>query len=144
MSNSLQPHGLRNTRLPCPSLSPWVCSNSRPLSRWCHPTISSSVASFPSCPWSFPATRPFPMNRLFTSELDWFWLKLGPVWELNFWWPGWVLLGHPTLFRACRWNPRENGRGPQRVRILTKVSLPRSLWCLVKRGKQNFMLSLPF
>ena len=39
MSNSLQPHGLQYARLPCPSPSPWVCSNSRPLSQWCHPTI---------------------------------------------------------------------------------------------------------
>ena len=44
MSSSLWPHGLQHTRLPCPSLSPRVCSNSCPLSWWCHPTISSSVA----------------------------------------------------------------------------------------------------
>ena len=42
MADSLQPHGLQHSRLLCPSLSPWACSNSRPLSRWCHPTISSS------------------------------------------------------------------------------------------------------
>ena len=46
MSNSLQPHGLQHARLPCPSLSPRVCSNSRPLSWWCHPTTSSSVVPF--------------------------------------------------------------------------------------------------
>ena len=46
LSNSLQPHGLQHTRLPCPSPTPGACSNSRPLSRWCHPTISSSVVSF--------------------------------------------------------------------------------------------------
>ena len=54
MSDCLQPHGLQHTRLPCPSLSPWVCPNSCPLSQWCHPTISSSVAPF-SCPQSFLA-----------------------------------------------------------------------------------------
>ena len=43
MCNSLQPHGLQHTRLPCPSPSPWVCTNLCPLSQWCHPTISSSV-----------------------------------------------------------------------------------------------------
>ena len=43
MSYSLQPHGLQHARLPCSSLYPWVCSNSCPLSQWCHPTISSSV-----------------------------------------------------------------------------------------------------
>ena len=46
MSNSLRPHGLQHSRLPCPSLSPWVCSNSCPLNWWCHPTTSSSVTSF--------------------------------------------------------------------------------------------------
>ena len=46
MPNSLQPHGLQHARLPCPSVSPWICSNSCPLSWWCLPTISSSVAPF--------------------------------------------------------------------------------------------------
>ena len=50
------PHGLQQARLPCPSLSPRVCSNLCPLSQWCHPTISSSVAPFSSCPQSFPAS----------------------------------------------------------------------------------------
>ena len=63
MSNPLWPHGLQHTRLPCPSLSPGVCSNSC-LLRWrCHPTTSSSVTTF-SCPQSFPASRSFPMGRL--------------------------------------------------------------------------------
>ena len=57
MSDSLRPHGLQHARLPCPSLSPWVCSNSCPLSWWCHPTISSSVTSFSSCLQSFPSIR---------------------------------------------------------------------------------------
>ena len=43
VSNSLQPHGLQYARLPCPSPTPRACSNSCPSSRWCHPTISSSV-----------------------------------------------------------------------------------------------------
>ena len=47
MSTSLRPHGWQHSRLPCPSLSPRVCSNSCPLSQWCHPTISSSVIRFP-------------------------------------------------------------------------------------------------
>ena len=62
MSNSLQPHGLQHAMLTCPSLSPTVCSNSYRLSRWCHPTISSSVAPFSSCPYSFPASGSFPMS----------------------------------------------------------------------------------
>ena len=68
MSSSLQPHGLQNSRLSCPSLSSGVCSNSCPLSRWCHPTISSSVAPFSSCLQSFPASWSFPMSLLFASS----------------------------------------------------------------------------
>jgi len=63
MSDSLQPRGLQHTRLPCPSLSPGVWSNSCPLSRWCHPTISSSVTPFSSCPQSSPASESFPLTR---------------------------------------------------------------------------------
>ena len=55
MSDSLWPRGLQHARLPCPSPSPGVCSNSGLLSQWCHPTISSSVVPFSSCPQSFPA-----------------------------------------------------------------------------------------
>ena len=65
MSESSWPHGLQHTRLPCPSLSPGVCSNFCPLS-WYHSTISSTVAPF-SCPQSFPASGSFPVSRLFTS-----------------------------------------------------------------------------
>ena len=54
-------------RLPCPSLSPGVCTNSHPLDRWCHPTISSSVAPFSSCLQSFPASGFFPVSQLFAS-----------------------------------------------------------------------------
>ena len=72
MSDSLWPHA----RLPCPSLSPRVCSNSCPLSQWCHPTISSSptilfsVIPFSSCPQSFPASGSFPMSRLSASSVQ--------------------------------------------------------------------------
>ena len=55
-------------RLPCPSPSPRVCSNSCPLSPWYHPTISSSVAPFSSCLWSFPASGSFPMSWLFATS----------------------------------------------------------------------------
>ena len=63
----MQPHGLQHTRLPCPSLSPEVCSNSCPLSQWCHPTILPFIVPFSSCPQSFPASGSFPMIWLFTS-----------------------------------------------------------------------------
>ena len=68
MSHSLRPHGLQHARLPCPSLYPGAYSNSCPSSRWCHPTISSSVTPFSSCPQSFPASESFPISWLFTSD----------------------------------------------------------------------------
>ena len=67
MNDSLWHHGLQHTRLLCPSPSHRVCSNSCPLSRWCHPTISPSVIPFSSCFQSFPASGSFPMSQLFTS-----------------------------------------------------------------------------
>ena len=67
ISDSLQPHGLQHTMLPCPSPSPVACSNSCPLSRWCFPTISSSVIPFSSCLQSFPESGSFPMSQFFTS-----------------------------------------------------------------------------
>ena len=68
MSNSLWPHELQHTRLPCPSPPPGVCSNSCPLSQWCHPPISFSVVPVSSFPQSFPASGSFPMGWLFTSD----------------------------------------------------------------------------
>ena len=65
VSDSLWPHGLQHARLPCPSPTPGVYPDSCPLSRWCHPTISSSVVPFSSCLQSFPASRSFPMSQLF-------------------------------------------------------------------------------
>ena len=64
MSNSLQPHGLQHARPPCTSLSLRVCSDSRLLSGWCHPTISPSVTPFSSCSQSFPPSGSFPMSWL--------------------------------------------------------------------------------
>ena len=66
VSNFLWPHGLQHARLPCPSPTPGACSNSCPLSRWCHPIISFSVIPFSSCLQSFPASGPFPKSQLFT------------------------------------------------------------------------------
>ena len=64
MSDSLWPHDLQHTRPPCPSPTPRVHPNPCPLSQWCHPTISSSVVPFSSCPQSFPASGSFPMSQL--------------------------------------------------------------------------------
>ena len=65
MPDTLQPHGLKNARLQCPSPSRRACSNSSPLNRWCHSTISSSVIPFSSCLQSFPASGSFPMSQVF-------------------------------------------------------------------------------
>ena len=67
VSDSLRPHGPQHARLPSPSLTPGACSNSRPLSQWCHPTISSSVIPFSSYLQSFPESASFLMSRLFVS-----------------------------------------------------------------------------
>ena len=97
--------GLQHGRLPCPSLSPRTCSNSCPLSQWCHPTISSSVIPFSSHLQSFPASGSFPMNQFFPSGgqsigalasflpmniQDWF--PLG--------WTGWISLQSKGLSRV--------------------------------------------
>jgi len=64
MSDSLRPHEWQHARPPCPSPTSRVYSNSHPLSRWCHPAISSSVVLFSSCPQSLPASESFPMSQL--------------------------------------------------------------------------------
>ena len=72
MPDSLLPYGLQHARLPCPSLSPEVCSDSCPLSQWCHPTISSSVTLFSSCPKAFPALV-FPNKSAFHIRWPKYW-----------------------------------------------------------------------
>ena len=67
MSHSLRPHGLQHARLPSPSPIPGVYPNSCPLSQCCHPTISSSVVPFSSCPQSFPTSGSLQMSHVFTS-----------------------------------------------------------------------------
>ena len=72
VSDSLWPHGLQHTRLPCPSPTPGACSNSCPLSRWCHPTISSSVVPF-SCLQSFPASGSFQKESVLLIRWPKYW-----------------------------------------------------------------------
>ena len=67
VSNSLWPHEPQHTRPPCPSPTPRVHPNSCPSSQWCHPTMSSSVVPFSSCPQPFPASGSFPLSQFFTS-----------------------------------------------------------------------------
>ena len=107
VSDSLWPHGLQHTRLPCPSPTPGVHSNSCPLSWWCHPTISVSVVPFSSCPQSFPASGSFPVSQFFASGGQsmvvsasasvlpmniQFWFPLG--------WTGWISLKSKGLSRV--------------------------------------------
>ena len=66
VSDSLRPHESQHARPPCPSPTPGVYSDSRPLSRWYHPAISSTVIPFFSCPQSLPASGSFPMSQLLT------------------------------------------------------------------------------
>ena len=106
MSNSLWPHELQHTRPPCPSPTPGAYPHSCPLSRWCHPTISSSVVPFSSCPQSFPASGSFQMSQLFT----WGGQSIGvsastsvlPMntqdWSLG--WTGWISLQSKGLSRV--------------------------------------------
>ena len=107
MSDFLQPHGLQHARPPCPSPTPRAYSNACPLSRWCLPTISSSVSPFSSHLQSFPESGSFPMSQFFTSGgqsigisasasvlpmniQDWF--PLG--------WTGWISLQSKGLSRV--------------------------------------------
>ena len=107
VSDSLQPHELQHTRPPCPSPTPRVYPNLCPLSRWCHPTISSCVIPFSSCPQSFTASGSFQMSQFFTSggqsigvsastsvlpmnTQDWFPLA----------WTGWISLQSKGLSRV--------------------------------------------
>ena len=86
----LWPHGLQHARVPCPSWSPRVCSNSCPLSQWCHPTISSSVVPF-SCLQSFPASGSFPINQFFASGGQIIWASVSAsVFPMNI--QGWLHL----------------------------------------------------
>ena len=89
MSNSLWLHELQQ-RLLCPSLAPWVCLNSCPLSQWCHPTISSSVIPISSCPQSFPAIRVFSNESALRIRWPKCWslsFSISPSNEYSGWYP---------------------------------------------------------
>ena len=107
VSDSLRPHGLQHAWPPCLSPTPGVYSNSCPLSQWCHPTISSSVVSFSSCPKSLPVSESFPMSQLFTwsgqstgvSALASFLPKKSQGWSPSEW-TGWISLQSKALSRV--------------------------------------------
>ena len=107
VSNSLRPHELQHARPPCPSPTPGVHSDSCPLSRWCHPAISSSVVPFSSCPQSHPASESFPMSQFFTwggqstgvSAWALFLPKKSQGWS-PLEWTGWISLQSKGLSRV--------------------------------------------
>ena len=96
--STLQPHGLLHARLPCPPPAPETCPNSCPSSRWCHPTISSSVIPFSSCLQSFPASGSFPMSWLMYHMLNKImWVSFSP--NGNHFETFHILKGKVNLFR---------------------------------------------
>ena len=107
LSDSLRPHESQHARPPCPSPTPGVHPDSRSLSRWCHPAISSSVIPFSSCPQSLPASESFPMSQLFTwggqstavSASASFLPKKSQGWSPSEW-TGWISLQSKALLRV--------------------------------------------
>ena len=107
VSHSFRPHESQHARPPCPSPTPGMHSESRPLSQWCHPAISSSVIPFFSCPQSLPASESFPMSRLFAwgaqgtgvSALASFFPKKSQGWSPSEW-TGWISLQSKGLSRV--------------------------------------------
>ena len=105
--SSLRPHESQHTRPPCPSPAPRVYPNSCPLSRWCHPTISSSGIPFSSCPQSVPASASFQMNEFFAWGGQSIWVSASasvlPV-NTQDWsplgWTGWISLQSKGLSRV--------------------------------------------
>ena len=123
VSDSLRPHELQHARPPCPSPTPRVHPNPCPLSRWCHPAISSSIVPFSSCPQSLPASESFPMSQLFAwggqstgvsalasflpkksqghsccSEINFFLILVYPI-QLSFWFTLiWYIFPHCLTF----------------------------------------------
>ena len=107
VSDSLRPHGLWHIRPPYPSPAPRTCSNSLPLSWWCHPTISSSVVPFSSCIQSFPTSGSFSMSQLFASGSQSIGISTATsVLPMNIqdWFPlgltGWISLQSKGLWRV--------------------------------------------
>ena len=134
--NSLWPHELQHTRPLCPSPTPEVYLNSCPLSRWCHPTVSSSVIPFSSHLQSFPASGSFPVSQFFTSGGQSIWvLASASVFPMNTqdWfplgWTGWISLPSKGLSRLFsnsrkRWQQNYGKAGcsnPLKMEIRKKI-----------------------
>ena len=122
MSDSLRPHEPQHARPPCPSPTPGVHPNPHPLSWWCHPTISSSVVPFSSCPQSFPSSGSFQMSQLFASNGQIIGASvLASVLPMNI--QGWFLLGLTGLISLL---PKEL------LRVFSSTTIQKAsiLWCL--------------
>ena len=111
MSSSLWPHELQHARLPSPSLSPRICLNSCPLSRWCHPTISSSITPSSSLPQSFLASGSLPMSQLFASGGQNIRVSSSAL-PKNI--QSWFLLRSTDLISSCLRNSYKSSPAPQR------------------------------
>ena len=147
MSDSLQPHGLQHTRPPSPSPTPRVYSKSCPLSWWSHPTISSSVIPFSSCPQSFTASGSFQMSQLFTSGgqsigvsasasvlpvniQDWF--PLG--------WTGWISLqskGLSRVFHNTIVQKHQSKKTSGKGNLIQNMSYPSKPWPKCKSSRKT-------
>ena len=146
-------HELQHSRLLCPSRSPGVCSNSCPLSQWCHPTISSSVTLFSSYPQSFLATGSFPMSWFFASGGQstgalvsalvlsiniWGWFPLGLAGLIYFLSKGllWVFFSTTVqMYQFFSTQPSLLSNSHISTRLLEK--LPRSKWSLSFRVQSS-------
>ena len=118
--DSLRPLGLQHARLPCPSLSPGVCSNSCPSSPWCHPAISSSVIPLSSCLQSFPTSGSFLMSQLFASGDQSTGASASTsVVLMNI--QGWFPLGLAGLITCCPRDSQESSPTPQFKSINSSV-----------------------
>ena len=147
VSDSLGPHESQHARPPCPSPTPGVHSDSRPLSQWYHPAISSSVIPFSSCPQSLPASQSFPMSQLFTcggqstgvSTLASFLPKKSQGWSPSEW-TAWISLQSKGLSRVFFNNTVQKQQffGAQEMQIKTmryQFTLVRMV--IVKKSTNN-------
>ena len=150
VSDSLWPHEPQHARPPCPSPAPRVYSNSCPLSRWCHPIISSSVVPFSSCSQSFPASGSFPVSQLFTSGGQSIGVSASTsVLPMNtqdsspLGWAGWISLQSKGLSRVFSQTTVQKHQFFSHSRPENQLSLPEGAGQLSKSKKEIFAFISP-
>ena len=150
MSYSLWPHEPQHARPPCPSPTPGVHPNPCPLCQWCHPTISSSVVPFSSCPQSSPASGSFPMSQLFTSGGISIRISASAsvlpmnIQDLSLGWTGWISLQFKGLSRVFS-NTTVQMFNSSVLSFLyspTLLSYTHLFWCGVLYVLSTFLLDL--